>query len=100
MSIIKEKIINLAKCETESSVLRNPVLTIAETLAFLGTNENMSNQKIKSKLLSLKRGYRANIDSITNFDKLLNHLYQKLKNFDFNSYKQKLEVEIEQNLNE
>ena len=37
-SWIKEKIVNLAKCKSEKSVLFNPVLTIAEPLPFIGGN--------------------------------------------------------------
>jgi hypothetical protein len=60
----------------------------------------MSNEIIKSKLLNLKKEYRATLDSKSNFDSLLNQLYGDLKNFDFEKYKVKLEKEIEQNLKE
>ena len=35
MNKLKTKYKNLAKCKNESSVLRNPLLTIAETLSFM-----------------------------------------------------------------
>lgn len=60
----------------------------------------MSNEIIKSKLISLKNNYRVKLESVSNFDKLLENLYQELKIFDFEAYKRKLEIEIEENLKE
>ena len=60
----------------------------------------MSNEIIKSKLLNLKKEYKTTLDSKSNFDFLLNQLYDDLKNFNFEKYKVKLEEEIELNLKE
>ena len=66
---------------------------------FLKKN-NLNNQSIKSYFIKLEKNYTSKINSFSNLDNLTLDLFQDLKDFDFQTYKANLKIEINENLNE
>ena len=60
----------------------------------------MNNETIRQNFVKKRNSYLSTLESNSNLDKLLKTILLNLKEFNFEDYKQKLEVEILKNLND